>query len=1154
MTLTDIYKLCLEDGTDGETARAVLSFQHEFITLADFDPRSGDPLPRPMNEMLADISSGKVQSADGLHDRLWRVCDHCHQSFIAIFRAPNEEPRRVHESIHIRQVRELDIQSFVKLSMRPGLNIRQKLASDPHLDAVRHVMSLDLPENRLVKACAIRLSEQLEEKSAVVSLSELEKNLLTRIRRWLHSDEAASIATWTNLPPNNTLLSHRDYRRVWDAWGMLERLDDETDFDWENRNEIARGFEFWSQLASLRTAGRTRMAEVPIVFDARHLSIRPFDDAKIPIAENRSGAPFGPILQGRLLSIGTFFPVAKSQPRQVIAASPLSADVVCIDLASAHPYFSHNARSASRLQRPLAWQRWTSRNGQEMVSVGCFRADGVWIRENVETVDPLDVFLQDRHAEVILDAAFRDMTDFLKSECFDTENLVWLVPDFLNDFELELPRRALNAAFPNAAPLPRSVAATVAQVSYDDVCPGYSVLVIDCVGGVTYATKLVAEYDERLTSTTHGIVWTRHPSVVLRDERAKRRPDSALSVVDENGNWTQDNADGGKTFDKALLPLATKQIGRCSRMVFANNGPTPLVCGGVRVRNLQPDTKDIAVWRDKLPALSMGDVIVDGMYGDFVLVDPAAPSIRPVRGKPIEIPIRDLFNLPPRPYAFPLRQGKGRAALDFFVQLASYPPQTDSVPCRLKLNYSYGDDSPYSLNFEPIGRGRNLPKRISARWIRHDQERRPSTFPQFPPRKHWDEFYRYPRKDGQGTTDLVAWVQFGLESLTIQRGVVTSPVQQNTNGSYFFTVRTGTGAYVRCPIQTIFPPEAINNIEVGAELFLSIRQYRDKKTGALRFVASRVSFFDFIDVSPLKNLRFPMLTITQGCNRIAETELWNSIAKALCLTESALESDSLNDAEKGEILQFQAYLSGDASQQFRSWAVEESVHAERLDYSWRKLAYCMGDVSSEWQRRVMQGLLSRIAGSDLRKSLIPPISAFAIAAWRCDRFLDTIDSENIDSILLALSRLMKSGPKQVQLGLQNVSSMQKRRNETEARFSIRKQQERFVLLESHSLQMELLLSLLRRRPNTNDRYASGLIPGSTLANRFVEIVDEWTRFLHESNLKLPFRVSVDTSKKPPELYNTPDFLYALRCYLTDDDGANAISITSIDEGSDSDDA
>ena len=95
-----------------------------------------------------------------------------------------------------------------------------------------------------------------------------------RVDSWLRSSEADEIGRWENLPPNNTLLSQRHYRAVWDAWGWLRSLDEDIARDWESfgrRQELVDLWEGTSQLevrrppAWLSTSTSSR-SSLPVTF------------------------------------------------------------------------------------------------------------------------------------------------------------------------------------------------------------------------------------------------------------------------------------------------------------------------------------------------------------------------------------------------------------------------------------------------------------------------------------------------------------------------------------------------------------------------------------------------------------------------------------------------------------------------------------------------------------------------------------------------------------------------------------------------------------------------------------------------------------------------------------------------------------------------
>ncbi|MBN0509430.1 DNA-binding protein, partial [Pseudomonas aeruginosa] len=117
-------------------------------------------LPKSLSGFLAKVA--QPEASEITRDRLWRITEHCRASVERLFHSLNESPRREHALLPVHAVRELDANSFIKLSNRPGRTIREKLAGNPYIQAVRRFQSVDLPENRLLKAFAIRLAEMLD--------------------------------------------------------------------------------------------------------------------------------------------------------------------------------------------------------------------------------------------------------------------------------------------------------------------------------------------------------------------------------------------------------------------------------------------------------------------------------------------------------------------------------------------------------------------------------------------------------------------------------------------------------------------------------------------------------------------------------------------------------------------------------------------------------------------------------------------------------------------------------------------------------------------------------------------------------------------------------------------------------------------------------
>lgn len=159
MNTADLYNALL---LNDEKAKLLLLQTHWFTVNAIFDPRSGEALPQPLTSFCKKLAFPKSNEGPlQLHDRLWRITEHARAAVEHLIRSLNENPKREHALLPIRAVKELDAVSFIKLSQRPGRNIREKLSGKPYLQAVRRYQSIDLPENRLLKAFAVRLHELL---------------------------------------------------------------------------------------------------------------------------------------------------------------------------------------------------------------------------------------------------------------------------------------------------------------------------------------------------------------------------------------------------------------------------------------------------------------------------------------------------------------------------------------------------------------------------------------------------------------------------------------------------------------------------------------------------------------------------------------------------------------------------------------------------------------------------------------------------------------------------------------------------------------------------------------------------------------------------------------------------------------------------------
>lgn len=1030
MTLEEIYRLQGVEGAAGKQARVLLGQSHWFASCAEFDPKTGEALPQALSGFLTKLS--QIDTSGAVRDRLWRITEHARPSVDRLLRTLNESPRREHALLPIHAVRELDANSFIKLSNRPGRNIREKLAGKPYLQAVRRYQSLNLPENRLLKAFLVRLDELLELRRDL--LNEAEDDLIPRIQTWLRGDQARAIARWENLPPNNTLLAHRDYRRVWDAWRRLQTLDMDIARDLSRLDERQKTMKRWIDFGQMYRDGAHLFLEMPVTFDYEDFSIQTW----LP----------------EPLTTESVQKVPRSRGRRNIT------ELACVDLVALHPRYATPQQNRMALADNFLWQQWSS--ASETVDITLFDSDAAFIHSDAVTIASPELFFGADKTSDHWDRAARAFADRL-SETFKNDRLIWLVPDALNDFELQVIRRNLNARFPRAEPLPRSVAALFEQVDYNRITnDGYPVLVVDTIGGTTCATKLIARFDTNLKKCipeTNGYYWERCPPVTISERNAEELRSYEMITVGGSGEWHKSSTAERPQFIDASHLKGDPRIGSFAFCIYLSESP---VAGGMRLDSLQARAGEIPLWRDQIPELAIKGYI-DGFYRRFYIVSPGK-TIKPIRdigGQ--RIPISKWFTLPAgkRFYQFPLYQGENAAELRFaaFLESPAFPLKSNAK-CELILTFKYGDDEPYNLVFNPLDS--SFPQ-IRVTWSHTIEDiATDAPAPDYPNELSWDELRSW--RDDQGNiVDLFEWLIYRFRKLR----------------------RTAKG----------------------------YREQSDKENEVRTF--ADISRRAFVNRMGLMWADGKSLSGNHDDDFVREIK--NSL-QAL----AAMKSKS----QRIEFCVWQIFscLHKDAPRICIEWLTEQVLNGTIRDP--RAVGCALGDVSQEWQQCILDRLVSH-PGNDA-------ISVFAYAIWRERHFVERFSLSELKSLLSSLSQRLANVRYE---GIpKNVSGVKlPKRNWARATAE----------------PLELLLGLLRTRSSEDPEIRTLLQPHQKITKLLAEQIDRIEEIVAVSNIALLSRVQIDLKDvQKPEGIRTPDLLYALRLYLTGDDGAKALHITGIADSDD----
>ena len=200
------------------------------------------------------------------------------------------------------------------------------------------------------------------------------------------------------------------------------------------------------------------------------------------------------------------------------------------------------------------------------------------------------------------------------------------------------------------------------------------------------------------------------------------------------------------------------------------------------------------------------------------------------------------------------------------------------------------------------------------------------------------------------------------------------------------------------------------------------------------------------------------------------------------------------------------------------WITEQVENEDIRDP--RAVGFALGNVSTDWQKRIFRRLAS--------KPSVSAISIFAYAIWREQHFIEKFTTSDIIDTLKVLSQR-----------LARINTVKPNGREMNDQLTCRD------WIRATAETLELLLGLLRTRASTNPEIKMLLQPHQKITKKLAKQVERVAEIVVQSNVTLSSRVQLNINKPPGD--RTPDLLYALRLYLTGDDGANAIHITSVSD-------
>jgi len=709
------------------------------------------------------------------------------------------------------------------------------------------------------------------------------------------------------------------------------------------------------------------------------------------------------------------------------------------------------------------------------------------------------------------------------------------------------------------------------------------VLVVDSFDGGISITPVQAIYQKELDEIlpdTQGISWERHPTVIVpnrdihtaiarnldrngcqtseellhlfgfdglasdsgelsfvNDDHWYHLPDSIREVltqdldlnilsnyaISDGLNSTNRDCGGVGVF---ILPLEDTIRKPDERMDYKWLGSAWSPIKGCQTLNRwQEEVNEIALWRDHLPELSI-KIVREGRFENFYLVKDA--TVTPQRGRTVNIPVEETFTLPARQthYNFPLQQGEGNKEMQFVAHLTSpaFPLKRATV-CKLEMTYTYGADNPYELRFIPLDSAEAGFKSIRVEWRSAlegeavDLDSLP--VPEFPARKSWSDFQKFPKEDGNSFSDLLHWVERDLEKINdiSRNGRVSGVISKwsdkgNDNVFCFINDVFVHKSSLRLGKNQVLPQQ-------GEELsFYKVKDSKGKLSAEDVTIGAEQPKGCFLS----KSLRFPVLTIWNHGHSLSEPDVpehfRNAVFEGTQKIISIIESENMPDSLREELLFFLCCLHKDAPAIVGSRLLDAVKDKKLLRRYYKNIAFAIGNAELPYQQELLKNVIQPIDNEGLTISIA--MEVLSIALWRSKTLINKLTKEE----LVALSRNLYGC---LEFDLKKVVNDGKG-----------------YQIATFCKHMELLLALLRSRGIEGEEFKMIFAPDNDLTKKYVTLIDDVSRIVIDSDIELKSRISLQIEK--PEMFrNTPDLLYALRMYLTGHAGANAIGITSVSD-------
>ncbi len=1169
----DSYEHLLEDikkhgiKTDSYT---LLQIQDWFISSFKFDPVSNEPIGTNFDSLLRRIPElEKYSSILWPNDRLQNIIDFSSSAIYSLMDELHEKNIREHLVTKIQHVRETDSTSIRYLSKKPGRTIKQKIASDQKMLGVFHNTTLDNSENRLFKAFLKRLDELLYLKEDVFgydSLNEEQKDFNNRIHRWLNGEEAELIGQWGNLPPNNTLLNDRNYRKIWKSWNILQSLDESIEKDSSLSKETITTVLLWELAKKLNKSADIQLLQQPVrlKYDSLTISLELNQiSGFIKNANNYQRLRIEIYDENVLISINdtktaveitelnTFKDIvsiietvcskhfSKLQYKENSKNNVKENTIAAIDISSSKPFFA-TAEESGRVPFKLLNQIW-SINDEKLCVPGFYSK----LLRNGDVIDNYSIksFYADEENVQIDDlVATADVFAEKISSYLNTMKCIYIVPDHFDDFSpvQRCLRNSINSHFIEASPIPKSIAAVFAETKKRKILPGTEINVVDKYDDYWIYTKIIAVLDKELLEMnplSDGVVFERYPAIIITkdgletvfngDEKfipklfLKKECELLKDKLSINAYHFLNS-----TVQNINIPDFSSELNKIEEKNYSNKNVITIeikdnICSGALIlEDLQNLTPAIPLWKDHLPPLYI-KVDSDGVEKRIDLVNKNHGAVRPKRGVsvPITIPVKD-FILPAgkKYYEFPLVQGdnKNRKQSYFALLESEKFPLKNDTPCELFLTYTYGNEYPYELKFKSVYTEAEV-KSVTVQWknmsLRNWKDELP--VPGFAEELSWDDMTTFESKIGKINLmkDILIPEIDKIDALNVMPEArwftvinVVRARQDQQDDMAFLNYIGPNNKNPKCYVRKE------RHIEVGDRLFCFLKP----ASGGLKGIEvdpNKEQHKKYWSIT--KRMKFAVLTLWNNGHSLQDADLKSDffrlkMQKAIDYARDAAFYDAEIDSDSRDILkEFLCMIHKDMPIE-----MAEDIMDYYNTFPTRCIGNAIGDCSQDWQVELFNMVLN---DSNKGKS----IGILSKCLWRSRNLIYLLPKNVVKEILINISELLSKFDMNKDLASKNLAS-----------------------------DLETLLALLRLRndktgcQNKDEEMLKLLsIHQNPDLEKILKTLQKLNKKIIEQNFAVYSRLTFDIDKSITN--RSPDLLFAAMAYVSGNRESNSIRVKSI---------